>query len=219
MAPTARVNRNGSTGPVVNATALVTVAVTGATPNRTVELQAYQQNHFGTANFGNAGNTRTAIADANGVATFQVRFSSNARARAKMQGCAFGANAGFNQGSNGVNSNVLYVRTVLTFTVTRVGTRTISIQGDSIPARPGGLIVNIHCTDTRCKSARNPNGILFQPRANQTTGEFGPVRYTFAPSFQNDRVILYAATGVQATGEGDAQNVAGRSNNRSLLVF
>lgn len=218
-APQARVSRTGAFGPVVNATALVTVTVTGATPNGVVELQAYQQNHFGTANFGNAGNTRTATANASGVATFQVRFSSNARARAKMQGCAFGANAGFNQGSNGAASNVLYVRTVLTFTVTRVGTRTIRIVGDSLPARPGGLIVNIHCTDARCKSASNPNGILFQPRANQVSGEFGPVTYTFAPVFQNNRVVLYAATGRQDTGEGDAQNVAGRSNNRSVLIY
>lgn len=218
-APSARVSRTGATGPVVNATALVTVTVTGATPNGVVELEAYQQNHFGTANFANAGNTRTATANASGVATFQVRFSSNARARAKMQGCAFGANSGFNQGSNGAASNVLYVRTVITFTVTRVGTRTIRIVGDSIPARPGGLIVNIHCTDARCKSASNPNGILFQPRANATTGEFGPVTYTFARVFQNNRVTLYAATGRQDTGEGDAQNVAGRSNNRSVLVF
>ena len=218
-APTARVSRTGATGPVVNATALVTVTVTGATPNGVVELQAYQQNHFGTANFANAGNTRTATANASGVATFQVRFSSNARARAKMQGCAFGANAGFNQGSSGAASNVLYVRTVLTFTVTRTGTRTIRIVGDSLPARPGGLIVNIHCTDARCKSASNPNGILFQPRANAVTGEFGPVSYTFAAAFQNNRVVLYAATGRQDTGEGDAQNVAGRSNNRSVLIY
>ncbi|MCA1711303.1 MAG: hypothetical protein LC789_06550 [Actinobacteria bacterium] len=209
----------GAFGPVANATQLVTVTITGATPNRVVELEAYQQNHFGTASFtSGAANTRTATADANGVATLQVRFSSNARARARMQGCAFGRDAGFNQGTTGANSNVLYVKTVITFTVTRVGPKTLRISGDSLPARPGGLIVNIDCTDARCKSASNPNGILLQPRANSTTGEFGPVDYAFKAFSVGQRVTLYATTGDPATGKGDAQNIAGRSNDRSVLL-
>jgi hypothetical protein len=220
-APIGKVGKAG-TGPVVNATALVTVTVTGAPAGSQVALEAYQQNHYGTATFANAGNTRTATADANGAATFQVRFSSNARIRARLANCAFTSNAGFDKGVN-ANGNVLYVRTVLTFTVTRTGVKTYSISGDSLPARPGGLVVNVNCTDQRCKTAfqgrPNPNGIVLQLRANQATGEFGPGDLHFGSNWKvGERATLYAVTGDPATGAGDAQNVAGRSNNRSLLL-
>jgi predicted lipoprotein with Yx(FWY)xxD motif len=211
---------NGQVGPVANATQLVTVQISGATPGGTVVLEAYQQNHFGTATFANSGNLRTAVADSAGVAKIDVRFSSNARARARMQGCAFGNtannNAGYSQG-NGANGNVLYVKTVLTFTVTRVNVNTLRISGDSLPARPGGLIVNIDCKTARCATANNPNGIILQPRANPTNGEFGPVEYTFKNFKAGERVTLYATTGDPATGKGDAQNIAGRSNDRSVV--
>jgi hypothetical protein len=211
---------NGATGPVANATQLVTVQVDGATPGGTVVLEAYQQNHFGTATFANSGNLRTAIADSAGVAKIDVRFSSNARTRARMQGCTFSTtasnNSGYSQGS-GANGNVLYVKTVLTFTVTRVNVNTLRISGDSLPARPGGLIVNIDCRESRCKTANNPNGIVLQPRANPNNGEFGPVEYTFKSFKAGERVTLYATTGDPATGKGDAQNIAGRSNDRSVV--
>jgi hypothetical protein len=211
---------NGATGPVANATQLVTVQVNGATPGGTVVLEAYQQNHFGTATFANSGNLRTAVADSAGVAKIDVRFSSNARTRARMQGCTFSTasnnNSGYSQGS-GANGNVLYVKTVLTFTVTRVNVNTLRISGDSLPARPGGLIVNIDCRESRCKTANNPNGIVLQPRANPNNGEFGPVEYTFKSFKAGERVTLYATTGDPATGKGDAQNIAGRSNDRSVV--
>jgi hypothetical protein len=211
---------HGIIGPVANATQLVTVQISGALPGSTVILQAYQQNHFGTATFDNAGNLRTAIADSAGVAKIQVRFSSNARARARMQGCTFSTapnnNAGYSQGT-GANGNVLYVKTVLTFTVTRVNATTLRIKGDSLPARPGGLIVNIDCKEARCRTANNPNGIVLQPRANSANGEFGPVQYTFKGFRAGQRVTLYATTGNPATGQGDAQNIAGRSNDRSVV--
>jgi hypothetical protein len=192
----------------VVATAPVTVTVTGAQPGATVELEAYQQNHYGTANFGNAANTRTAVADSNGAATFTLRFSSNARMRAKQAGCAFGANAGFNN----PGGNILFVSAAIFMNVERVGTRTYRITGDSIPARPGGMIINIYCNDSRCKSPNNPTGIIRQPRANATTGEYTATNYTFPASFRNTRV------NVQALVRGDAQNVSGGSNVRSLLV-
>jgi hypothetical protein len=216
---------NGQVGPVANATQLVTVQVDGATPGGTIVLEAYQQNHFGTATFANSGNLRTAVADSAGVAKIDVRFSSNARTRARMQGCTFSTtsnnNSGYSQGS-GANGNVLYVKTVLTFTVTRVNVTTLRISGDSLPARPGGLIVNIDCKDAKCRAGvnqngNNPNGILLQPRANPTNGEFGPVEYTFKTFKAGERVTLYATTGDPDTGKGDAQNIAGRSNDRSVV--
>jgi len=187
--------------PIINATGLASVTVTGAPSNGRIELQGYSQNHYGTANFNNDPTPidRSVTAGSDGSATISdLRPASNTRLRARVGGCPFAANA---------LGSVINVRTQLTLQVVRTGTRKYTISGHSIPARPGGLIVNIYCD--RCTS---PGPLIAQPRADQTTGEY-KYSITFPAGLANSRVNLQARTGQ------DAQNAPGSSNIRNLLVY
>jgi hypothetical protein len=181
--------------PIINATGLASVTVTGGTPNGQIELQGYSQNHYGTANFTNDPTPidRTVTAGSDGSATISdLRPASNTRLRARVRGCTFGTNA---------LGSVINVRTQLTLAAKRTGTRTVVISGGSIPARPGGLIVGIY-----------RDGVLIgQARADQTSGQYS-VTLHFPASDQGKRINLNARTGQ------DAQNAPGQSNTRSLLI-
>jgi hypothetical protein len=192
----------------VNATGLASVTVSGTTPGATVELQGYSQNHYGTANFTNdpTNPDRTGVANASGSVTFSdLRPGSNTRLRARQVGCSYG------------NSDVINVRTQLSLQVTRVGARTYRFDVDSIPARPGGLIVSIYrITGSPCAAGvepRNCPGEVFvgQTRVSATNGA-GRVTLSFGPDYPaREQFVL-------KTGQ-DAQNAPGRSNVRDLAIF
>jgi hypothetical protein len=180
--------------PTINATGVASVTVLGAAPGAAVELFGYSQNHRGTATFGSAP-ARTAKADANGAVTFtDLRPSANTRLKARQVGCGFGA------------SKVLSVRTQLVLTVQRTGTRTYVFSGDSIPAREGGLIVGIY------RVTGSGETLVSQARADAVNGEWTRT-LTLPVRDANVRAQFVVKTGQ------DAQNVPGRSNVRSLLVF
>ena len=188
--PTAQVLVNT---PTINATGAGSVTVFGAAPGATVQLFGYSQNHYGTATYGPAP-VRTAAADANGAVTFaDLRPSANTRLKARQVGCAFGGSA------------VISVRTQLTLQVARTGTRTYVFRGDSIPAREGGLIVGIY------RVTSSGETLVAQARAGARNGEWTRT-LTFAAK-DAGRAQFVVKTG------RDAQNVPGRSNARSLLIF
>jgi hypothetical protein len=192
----------------INATGLASVTVSGVQPNSRVELQGYSQNHYGTANFDNdtTNPDRTGTAGSSGSVTFNdLRPGSNTRLRARQVGCEYG-------GSDTIN-----VRTQLSLAVTRTGTRQYRFDVDSIPARPGGLIVSIYrITGTSCGAGvepRNCPGETFvgQTRVSAVNGA-GRVTFTF------DRTYPAREQFVLKTGQ-DAQNFPGRSNVRDLAIF
>jgi hypothetical protein len=192
----------------VNATGLASVTVSGATPGATIELQGYSQNHYGTANFGNdtTNPDRTAVANSSGAATFSdLRPGSNTRLRARQVGCGYG------------NSDVINVRTQLSLQVTRTAPRTYKFDVDSIPARPGGLIVSIYrITGSPCAAGVEPRdcaGEVFvgQTRVSAVNGA-GSVTLRFGADYPaREQFVL-------KTGQ-DAQNAPGRSNVRDLAIF
>jgi hypothetical protein len=197
----------------INATGLASVTVSGATPNATIELQGYSQNHYGTANFDNDPTPvdRTGKADSNGSVTFNdLRPASNTRVRARQAGCTFG------------NSDVIEVRAQETLQVTRNGVRTYTFSGRSIPARPGGLIVSLYrIVGSACAAGVEPStcpGEKFVGQARAVAlglpGEgLYSIGVTFPRADQNVRDEFVVKTG------RDAQNAPGRSNARSLLIY
>jgi hypothetical protein len=192
----------------INATGLASVTVTNAQPNTRVELQGYSQNHNGTASFANdiTNPDRVGTADDNGAVTFSdLRPGSNTRLRARNGNCAYSA------------SDTINVRTQLSLAVTRTAPRTYAFDVDSIPARPGGLIVSIYrITGTRCAAGvepRNCPGETFvgQTRVSSSNGA-GRGTFTFDRSYPpREQFVL-------KTGQ-DAQNYPGRSNVRDLAIF
>jgi len=206
--PTVRVNTT-----TVNATGLASVTVTNAPAGSTVELQGYSQDHFGSVNFGNDPTPvdRTGVADANGTVTFDdLRPASNTRLRARVAGCAYGTNSG-----------LINVRATETLKVTRTGTLTYRFSGQSIPARPGGLVVSLYkVVGQTCAAGVEPAScpgevFLGQSRAI-AAGAAGAGGYSMTVRF--DRGDAGRHSFVVKTGR-DAQNAPGRSNVRSLLIF
>lgn len=199
--------------PTINATGLASATVVGARPGATVILQGYSQNHEGAATFDNDPSPadRVGTADSNGTVTFNdLRPSSNTRLRAAEAGCSF---------TPGGPTAVVEVRAQETLTVTRTAPRTYVFRGQSIPARPGGLIINLYeVLGQPCAPGVEPRscpGEVFvgQGRANSVTGKYtiGPIKR--ASSQLEGRVIYVVKTG------RDAQNAPGRSNSRSVLIF
>ena len=173
--------------------------MTQATPGADVELQGYSQNHYGTASFDNDPTPvdRVATADDSGVASFDdLRPASNTRLRARLAGCPDATDG---------SSAVITVRTQLTLAAARVGTRVYAFSGKSIPARPGGLVVGLY------RVAGSVESLVAQARANATTGQYS-MNVTFPLRDQGQRITLVLKTG------RDAQNAAGRSNSRLLLI-
>ncbi len=194
--------------PTINATGLASVTAFGATPNTRVELQGYSQDHFGRQSFDNDATPvdRAGTADSNGTITFNdLRPSSNTRVRARQVGCAYGQSA------------VINVRTTIFLKVTRDGPRTYTFEVDSIPARPGGLIVSIYrITGNTCAAGVEPRNCPGEPFVSQTrVGEIdgaGSRTLQFDPSYGGREQF------VLKTGQ-DAQNAPGRSNVRDLAIF
>lgn len=169
----------------ITATGLANVVVS-ATRGSTVDLYAYSRPSTAYAFI------KSGVVTQDGTVTFQVRPSTNTRLYAQQRGCTAGA------------SVVLNVRTALTIAVVRTGVRSYVFSGDSIPARSGGLIVNIYRV--------NPDGtqvLTAQTRASTSDGSWSVAR-------------RFTGTGrfgfVVRTGQ-DLLNAPGSSAVRSLLVY
>lgn len=172
-----------------------TITATGAArvtartvPNHVVDLFAYT--HPSTTFV----LVRSQQTGQDGLATFTIKPPANTRLYAAQRGCA----------DRHSPSIVLNVRTALTLGVARNGVRDYTFSGDSLPARPGGLIVSLYrITDAGALI------LTAQARADGSNGEWlldrrfsGSGRYGF----------------VVRTGQ-DLQNAPGSSNIRSLLVY
>ena len=202
--------------PVINATGLASVTVTGARPQASIELQGYSQDHHGSVSFANDMTPvdRTGTADANGTITFSdLRPASNTRVRAHETACAY---------SSAATGQVINVRATETLRVVRNGPNSYTFGGESIPARPGGLIVSLfQVVGESCAAGTRPadcpgERFVTQARA-QGEGSPGAGSYRidvqFPDSDRNTRRLFVVKTGQ------DAQNAPGRSNTRSLLIY
>jgi hypothetical protein len=173
------INATGSSGVTVNAPA-----------NSQIELLAYSQPST------TYRVVRRATIDNNGApAQFRITPPTNTRLYAQIVGCTTNPTTA---------SKVLNVRTTLSLNVTRTGTRAYRFFGDSLPARPGGLIVSLYrVTDSGSQI------LTAQTRANSQNGDWVINR-------------VFTGTGrfgfVVRTGQ-DLQNAPGASNVRSLLIF
>ena len=169
----------------INATTLAAVVVAAA-KGSTVDLYAYSRPSTTYAA------VRTGVVTTDGTVTFQVRPGTNTRLYAQQRGCTRGGEV------------VLNVRTTLSIAVVRNGTRNYTFSGDSLPARPGGLIVTVYRI-----AADGSEVLAAQARADATTGDWSLTRQ-FSGS---GRFGFVARTGQ------DLLNAPGRSNVRSLLVY
>ncbi len=168
----------------LTATGSAPVVVSG-TPGRAVRLFAYSRPST------NYRLVREATISSDGTVTFTVRPPTNTRLYASQDDC------------NGP-SVVLNVRTALTLTAERLGTRLYRFAGDSLPARPGGLIVSLYRV-----SGDGLEVLTAQARADAATGEWSlERRFTGAGRFGF----------LVRTGQ-DLTNAPGESNVRSTLVF
>ncbi len=136
---------------------------------------------------------RTGVTGADGtVRLAPLRPPANTRLYAQVRGCPPAA----------TTSVVLDVRTTLTLAATRTGPRTVTLTGDSLPARPGGLVVSVY------RVARDGGQVLVgQTRADATTG-----RWRLERTLPAGRYGLVARTGQ------DLQNAPGSSTVRLTLV-
>lgn len=121
-----------------------------------------------------------------------MRPPANTRLQARHGDCTFGP------------SVVLNVRTALTLNVERLGTREYAFSGDSLPARPGGLVVSVYRITTAGSQV-----LTAQSRASESTGEWRLVR-RFTGSGRFGFLVR--------TGQ-DLLNAPGSSAVRSLLVY
>ena len=135
---------------------------------------------------------RTGTLASDGTVRFSLRPPANTRLYVQRRGC--GASP----------SVVLDVATALTLAVDRVGPRQYLFSGDSLPARPGGLVVSLYRTTSDGREV-----LTAQTRADEQDGTWRLLR-TFSGS---GRFGFVARTGQ------DLQNAPGRSGVRSLLVF
>lgn len=135
---------------------------------------------------------RSGTTGPDGTVSFALRPPANTRLHAQVRDCSPGP------------SVVLNVRTALTLAVERTGAREYLFSGDSLPARPGGLVVSLYRLTTDGRQV-----LTAQSRADAASGEWRIVRG-------------FTGTGrfgfVARTGQ-DLQNAPGSSGVRSLLVF
>lgn len=141
---------------------------------------------------------RTGVTDRDGTVLLFVRPPANTRLLAVpvTDGCSAQPDL--------TGSVVLNVATTLTLTAQRLGTRDYVFAGDSLPARPGGLIVSLY--------RRTDGGhevLTAQARAGVTDGEWSLRRHVTG----SGRFGFLARTGQ------DLRNAPGASNVRSTLVF
>jgi hypothetical protein len=163
--------------------ALVTVT---ATRGSTVDLWAYTQPTM------TYSIVRTGVVTSNGTISWEIQPPRNTRLFAQQRGCPAG------------NSVVLAVRTTLTIAAVRNAPRNYTFSGDSLPARPGGLIVSLYRVN-----ADGTQVLTAQARASATTGEWSLTRQ-FSGSGRFGFVVR--------TGQ-DLQNAPGSSRVRPTAVF
>jgi hypothetical protein len=170
---------------VISAMETARVTVTG-TRGSTVDLFAYTRPSTTYAV------VRTGVVGSNGTVSWDIRPPRNTRLYAQQRGCAPG------------NQVVLGVRTTLSLAAVRNGTRSYTFSGDSLPARPGGLIVSLYRIN-----ADGSQVLTAQARASATTGEWSLTRQ-------------FSGTGtfgfVVRTGQ-DLQNAPGSSRVRPTMIF
>jgi hypothetical protein len=170
--------------PVVTATGIARATVTG-TPGASVELLGYTRpaTEFRVV--------RNLVLDSNGRVEVELRPPGNTRLYAQQQGCAPGPQV------------VLDVRPALTLSAVRNGTRDYTFAGDSLPARPEGLLVSLYRV--------TPDGgqvLTAQARAD-ASGRWR-IRRSFSGAGRFGFVVR--------TGR-DLQNAAGASSTRPTLVY
>ena len=162
------------------------------TPNTLVDLFAYTRP---TTEYRLV---RSAMTDADGIATFTVRPPANTRLSAaqREEDCTdpvFGTEP----------SVVLNVRTALTLTASRVGVRKYVFAGRSLPARPGGLVVSLYRV-----SGSGSEVLTAQTRASAADGDWA-INREFTGGGRFGFVVR--------TGQ-DLQNAPGASNVRSTVI-
>ena len=162
-------------------------------PNTVVDLFAYTQP---STQYRLVRSERT---NKQGVATFTVLPPANTRllAAQREEDCTdpvFGIEP----------SAVLNVRTALTLTAVRNGVRDYTFAGDSLPARPGGLIVSLYRV-----TESGSQVLTAQTRASATSGDWA-INRKFTGSGRFGFVVR--------TGQ-DLRNAPGASNTRSTLVY
>lgn len=164
-------------------------ATVRAAASSTVELYAYTQPSR-TYRLVRTGVTSTA-----GTVAFDVVPPANTRLYAVVRGCTV---------NEPRDSRVLNVRTAFTLFVTRTGTRSYRFSGDSIPARPRGLIVSLYRVTSDGRQV-----LTSQTRADGVDG-----------TWEIDRTFLGEGRfGFVVRAGQDLQNAPGTSNVRSLLIF
>lgn len=179
-APTLALDRS-----TIRATESARVTLRG-TPGAAVELWAYTRPST-TYRL-----VRSGTVGGDGTVGFDVRPPANTRLQARERDCAAGP------------STVLNVATALTLAVERTGTREYAFSGDSLPARPGGLVVSLYRITTAGSQV-----LTAQARASEATGEWRLVR-RFSGSGRFGFLVR--------TGQ-DLLNAPGSSAVRSLLVY
>ena len=139
---------------------------------------------------------RTGTTDSTGRVVFSALAPpSNTRLYAQVRGCT---------ASTVTGSVVLNVRTALSLFAQRTGPQSYTFSGDSLPARPGGLIISLYrVTDSGSQL------LTAQVRASATTGNWSLNR-TFTGTGRFGFVVR--------TGQ-DLQNAPGSSNVRPTLIF
>jgi hypothetical protein len=135
---------------------------------------------------------RTGVVASNGTVSWDIRPPRNTRLFAQQRGCAPG------------NQVVLGVRTTLSLAAVRNGTRNYTFSGDSLPARPGGLIVSLYRVN-----ADGSEVLTAQVRASEATGEWSLTR-----QFTGNGTFGF----VVRTGQ-DLQNAPGASRVRPTLIY
>jgi hypothetical protein len=171
--------------PLINAMDTANVTVT-ARAGSTVDLFAYTRPST------TYSIVRTGVVASNGAITWQVRPPRNTRLYAQQRGgCPVG------------NQVVLGVRTTLSLSAVRNGTRNYTFFGDSLPARPGGLIVSLY------RITSSGEVLTAQARASATTGE-----WTITRRFTGSGTFGF----ILRTGQ-DLQNAPGASHVRPTSVF
>jgi hypothetical protein len=170
---------------LISAMETASVTVT-ATRGSTVDLFAYTRPSVTFAV------VRTGVVTNNGTISWDIRPPRNTRLYAQQRGCQAG------------NQVVLGVRTTLSLAAVRNGTRNYTFSGDSLPARPGGLIVSLYRVNSDGSQV-----LTAQARASATTGEWSLTRQ-------------FTGTGtfgfVVRTGQ-DLQNAPGSSRVRQTMIF
>jgi hypothetical protein len=170
---------------LINAMETANVTVT-ATAGSVVDLFAYTRPSVAYTV------VRSGPVGSDGTVTWGIRPPRNTRLYAQQRGCPAG------------NQVVLGVRTTLTLGAVRNGPRTYSFYGDSLPARPGGLIVSLYRI-----TASGSQVLTAQVRASAATGEWSLTR-RFSGSGVFDFVLR--------TGQ-DLQNAPGASHVRRTSIF